>query len=82
LRHEEFAELAEERLEAAADRLEGQARELGIDGEAAKISARAGERRVAALLVREEAVAVSRTEGCSDPSREDPAYAPPLRAQA
>lgn len=82
MRHEEFAELAEERLESAADRLEGQARELGIDGEAAKMSARAGELRVAALLAREEAVAVSRTEGCSGPPREEPAGTPPLRAQA
>lgn len=82
MRHEEFAELAEERLEAVADRLEGQARELGIDGEAAKTAARAGELRVAALLVREEAVAVSRTEGSSGSSQDEPADAPPLRAQA
>jgi len=82
VRHEEFAELAEERLREVADRLEGQARELGIDGEAAKTAARAGELRVAALLVREEAVAVSRSEGSPGSSRDEPADTPPLRAQA
>jgi hypothetical protein len=62
VRHEEFAHRAERRLEEAADRLEGEARGLGIHGEASKTKARAGELRVAALLVREEAVAVAREE--------------------
>jgi hypothetical protein len=58
----EFAHRAEGRLEEAADRLEGEARRLGIHGEASKTAARAGELRVAALLVRGEAVAVAREE--------------------
>lgn len=82
MRHEEFAELAGERLEAVAGQIESQARELGIDGEAAKTAARAGELRVAALLVREEAVAVSRSEGSTETSQVEPAHTPPLRAQA
>lgn len=66
MRHEEFAERAGRRLEATADRLEGEGRRLGIDGGASKIAARARELRVAALLVHEEAAAVGQEE------REDP----------
>ena len=62
MKHEEFAERAGRRLEAVADRLEGEGRKLGIDGEASKITARAQELRVAALLVREEATTVNRAE--------------------
>jgi frataxin-like iron-binding protein CyaY len=80
--HEEFAELVERRLEEAADRLEYQARDLGIDGEASKTKARAGELRVAAHLVREEAWVVSRSDRTAAESREDPAGPPPLKAQA
>ena len=60
--HEQFAERAGRRLEAVADRLEGESKRLGIDGEASKTKARAQEMRVAALLVRHEAVAVGREE--------------------
>ena len=74
MRHEEFSRLAQRRLEAEADRLEGEARRLGIHGGASKTRARAGELRVAALLVREEAVEAGKAEG-------QPA-APPLEAQA
>jgi hypothetical protein len=45
-----------------ADRLEDEAGWLGIDGEASGTRARAQEMRVAALLVREEAEAVSKSE--------------------
>lgn len=62
MKHEAFAERAGRRLEAVADRLEDDAGRLGIDGEASKTTARAQELRVAALLVREEAVAVAREE--------------------
>ena len=62
MRHEEFAERAVSRLEAVADRLEGEAKGPGTDGEASKTKARAQELRVAALLVREEAAAVAREE--------------------
>jgi len=62
VKHEEFAERAGRRLEAVADRLEGEGRKLGIDGEASKITARAQELRVAALLVREEATIVNMAE--------------------
>ena len=82
MRHEEFAHRAQRRLEAAADRLEGEARDLGIHGGAAKTRARAGELRIAALLVREEATAASRSEAPPTDGRGDPAGAPPLRAQA
>ena len=81
MRHEAFAELAEKRLKEAADRLEGEARDLGVHGDASKTQARAGELRVAALLVREEAEAVSRS-GPPAETREDHAGPPPLRAQA
>ena len=82
MRHEEFARRAQRRLKETADRLEGEARELGIHGGASKTEARAGELRVAALLVREEAEAVSRFEGPPAGLREDPAGPPPLEAQA
>ena len=77
--HEEFAKRAGRRLEEVADRLEGEGRRLGIDGEASKTTARAKELRVAALLVREEAAAVSR-EGWGS-STEKIAANPPLEAQ-
>ena len=76
MRHEEFAQRAQRRLEAEADRLEGEARILGIHGGASKTAARAGELRVAALLVREEAEEAGKAEG-----RQRPAD-PPLEAQA
>ena len=79
MKHEGFARRAERRLEAEADRLEGQARELGLDGGAAKTRARAGELRVAALLVREEAEEVAREE--LRPTAEV-GENPPLEAQA
>ena len=82
MRHEEFAHRAEGRLLEAADRLEGAARDLGVHGDASKTQARAGELRVAALLVREEAEAVSRSEAAPADPEEGPAGAPPLRAQA
>ena len=62
MKHEAFAERAGRRLEAVADRLEDDAGRLGIDGEASKTTARAQELRVAARLVREEALAVAREE--------------------
>ena len=62
MRHEEFAERAGRRLQATADRLEGEGRTLGIDGGVSKLAARARELRVAALLVHEEAAAVGREE--------------------
>ena len=77
--HEEFAHRAQRRLLEAADRLEGDAQDLGIHGGASKTQARAGELRVAALLVREEAEAVGREE--SGPA-EELAEKPPLEAQA
>ena len=80
MRHEEFAERAEGRLEEAADRLEAEARALGVHGEASKTKARAGELRIAALLVGGEAVAVSRSEAARPDPEEDPAGPPPLRA--
>ena len=62
MNHEEFAERAERRLKEVADRLEVEGKDLQIAGEASKITARAQELRVAALLVREEATAVNRAE--------------------
>jgi hypothetical protein len=62
VKHEQFAERAGRMLEAVADRLEGESKGLGIDGEASKTKARAQEMRVAALLVRDEAAAVAREE--------------------
>jgi hypothetical protein len=61
-REEVFADRASRRLEAVADRLEGEAKGLGTDGEASNTMARAQEMRVAALLVRDEATAVAREE--------------------
>jgi hypothetical protein len=46
VKHERFAERAGRRLEAVADRLEGEGRGLGIDGGASKTKARAGELKV------------------------------------
>lgn len=85
MNHTQFAERAARRLESAAAHLEDEGRRLEILGEASKISARAGEMRVAALLVRDEARAVSRTEEepSTDPLRllaDD--HAPPFEAQA
>ena len=77
MRHEEFAHRAEGRLLEAADRLEGDARDLGVHGDASR--ARVGEPRVAALLVREEAEEVAREE--RRPTAEV-AENPPLEAQA
>src|SRR5215213_11834087 len=59
MNHEEFAQRAARRLEAVADRTEEETRRLGIDGEVSGTKARAQEMRVAAFLVREEALAVS-----------------------
>ena len=81
MRHEEFAHRAGRRLEETADRLEGEARDLGIHGGASKTGARAGELRVAALLVRGEAKAVSEAEAAPAGTKSDPAGGPPLRAQ-
>jgi hypothetical protein len=55
--HEEFAERAAARLEEAAARIEADARRLGMGKEL--ILYRAGELRLAALLVRDEARSVS-----------------------
>jgi hypothetical protein len=81
VRHEEFAHRTERRLEEAAVRLEGEARGLGIHGEASKTVARAGELRVAALLVRGEAEAVSAAETPPAGVRKGPPGPPPLEAQ-
>jgi hypothetical protein len=62
MKHEEFAQRAGRRLEAVADRLEGEGKRLGIDGEASRITSRAQELRVAALMVRDESAAVVREE--------------------
>jgi hypothetical protein len=70
------------RPEEVADRTEGDARRLGIGGEAAGTRAQAGEMRVAAFLVREEALAVSEEESPAPGSPEDLAESPPLEAQA
>jgi hypothetical protein len=80
MKHEAFAERAGRRLEAVADRLEGDAGRLGIDGEASKTTARAQELRVGALLVREEAAAVGREEERVPPTQKI-AENPPLEAQ-
>ena len=79
MRHEEFAHRAEGRLLEAADRLEGDARDLGVHGDASRTRARVGEPRVAALLVREEAEEVAREE--LRPTAEV-GENPPLEAQA
>jgi hypothetical protein len=82
MNHEEFAGRAAKQLEAVADRTEEEARRLGIDGEASGTRARAGEMRVAAYLVREEAVAVSEAEAPAAGSPEALVESPPLEAQA
>ena len=56
--HTEFAERAARRLEAVSDRLEEEGRWLKLE----TVSARAKELRVAAHLVRNEAVAVTQLE--------------------
>ena len=71
MRHDKFAERVERRLRGAADRLEADTRELGIDGGAARTADRAGELRVAALMVRGEAEAVSRSEETPGDPEED-----------
>ena len=76
MNHEAFAQRVGRRLEAVADRLDGQKRRLGIDGGASEITARAQELRVAAHLVREEAAAVSKDE-----ERQVDPGAPPLETQ-
>jgi hypothetical protein len=82
VKHEEFAERAGRRLEAVAERLEADTRRLGIHGEASGTRARAQEMMVAALLVREEALAVSEAEVPAVGSPEALAESPPLEAQA
>ena len=82
MNHEEFAERAGRRLKEVADRLEVEVKDPKIAGEASQITARAQELRVAALLVREEALAVSKT--IAPPAAEPAAmvYNVPLGAQA
>jgi hypothetical protein len=82
MEHEEFARRSARRLEAVADRTEEEALRLGIRGEASGTRARAQEMRVAALLVREEALAVSEAEIPAVGSPEALAEWPPLEAQA
>lgn len=82
MKHTEFAERAARRLESAADHLEDEGRRLEISDQASKISARVGEMRIAALLVRDEAQAVSRAEEepSTDPLRLLADDAPPFEA--
>jgi hypothetical protein len=80
--HEEFARRAAWRLEAMANRTEVEARSLGIHGEVSGRRARAQEMRVAAFLMREEALAVSEAEVPAVGSPEALAKSPPLEAQA
>ena len=82
MEHEEFARRAAWRLEAMANRTEGEAHRLGIDGEASGRRARAQQMRVAAFLVREEALAVSEAEVAAVGSPGALAEWPPLEAQA
>ena len=82
MNHEEFAQRAARRLEAVADRTEEETRRLGIDGEVSGMRTQAQEMRVAAFLVREEALAVSEAEAPAAGSPEALAEAPPLEAQA
>ena len=82
MKHEEFARRVARRLEAVADRTEEEARRLGIDGEVSGTRTRAQEMRVAALLVRQEALAVSEAEVTAVGSPEALAEWPPLEAQA
>ena len=81
VKHAEFAERAARRLEAVADRTEDDARRLGIDDEASKTTARAQEMRVAAFLLLEEALAVSKAEEPAAGELAALAEAPPLEAQ-
>ena len=60
MKHEEFAERAERRLEAVADRLEGEGRRSGTEARAA--IARAQNLGGAAWVVGEETNAVSKPE--------------------
>jgi hypothetical protein len=62
VRHEDSAERAGRRLGLMADRPECEAKRPRIDGKPSRTTARAQELRVAALLVRDEAVAVGREE--------------------
>ena len=82
MKHEEFARRVARRLEAVADRTEEEVRRLGIDGEASGTRTRAQEMKVAAFLVREEALAVSEAEAPAASSPEALAEARPLEAQA
>jgi hypothetical protein len=82
MKHEQFARRVARWLEAVADRTEEEAQRLRIHGEASRTRARAQEMRVAALLVREEALAVSEAEVPPGGSPEALAEAPPLEAQA
>jgi hypothetical protein len=82
MNHQEFARRAAERLEEVADRTEEEARRLGMDGHGSATRARAGEMRVAAFLVREEALAVSEAESPAPVPPEALAESPPLEAQA
>jgi hypothetical protein len=81
MKHEEFAKRTARRLEAVADHTEEETRRLGIYGEASGTKVRAQEMRVAAFLVREEALAVIQAE---TPAGSPAALveAPPLEAQA
>lgn len=81
MKHAAFAERAGRRLEKATDRLEGEGRRLGIDGEASKTTARARELRTAALLVRGEAAAVGHEER-REPRRRRSPKARPWRRRA
>ena len=74
MRHAEFAELAAKRLESMADRLEEQSKTLGVDQETL---ARAQELRVAAFIVRDQAVVRQAVEGLLASSN-----APPSRQGA
>ena len=77
MRHEEFADRAAARLEEAATRIEADAKRLGLGKE--MMLYRAGELRLAALLVRDEARSVSTAEAEPSAGSADP---PPLEAQA
>ena len=83
MNHEEFAERTSRQLKEVAYRLEVEGKDLRIDSEASKITARAQELRVAALLVREEALVVSKS--IAPPAKEPAALLAdnvPLEAQA
>jgi hypothetical protein len=60
--HEDFAERAGRRLGLRANRLECEAKRPCTDGKPSRTTARAQELRVAALLLRDEAVAMGREE--------------------